>query len=67
MGVVETRRGQGTFMTEQSEMKRQLRVEIQREMIETFIQNMRGIGVEDGEIAEAVEQFLSGKGTAGND
>lgn len=67
MGVVETRRGQGTFMTEQSEMKRQLRIEIQREMIETFIQNMRGIGVEDGEIAEAVEQFLSGKGTAGND
>ncbi|HEY9576826.1 MAG TPA: GntR family transcriptional regulator [Pseudobacillus sp.] len=67
MGVVETKRGQGTFMTEQIDMKRQLRTEIQREMIETFIQNMRGIGVEDGEITEAIEQFLMGKETAGND
>ena len=67
MGVVETKRGQGTFMTEQIEMKRQLRTEIQREMIEMFIQNMRGIGVEDKEITEAVEQVLMGKGTAEND
>ncbi|KMY54857.1 transcriptional regulator [Bacillus sp. FJAT-27231] len=67
MGVVETKRGQGTFMTEQIEMKRQLRTEIQREMIEMFIQNMRGIGVEDREITEAVEQALMGKGTAEND
>jgi len=67
MGVVETKRGQGTFMTEQIEMKRQLRTEIQREMIEMFIQNMRGIGVEDREITEAVEQVLMGKGTAEND
>ena len=67
MGVVETKRGQGTFMTEQIDMKRQLRTEIQREMIETFIQNMRGIGVKDGEITEAIEQFLMGKETAGND
>ncbi|OCA92451.1 GntR family transcriptional regulator [Pseudobacillus wudalianchiensis] len=67
MGVVETKRGQGTFMTEQIEMKRQLRTEIQREMIEMFIQNMRGIGVEDREITEAVEQALMGKGRAEND
>ncbi|MFK2824476.1 GntR family transcriptional regulator [Bacillus sp. B190/17] len=62
MGVVETKRGQGTFMTEQTDMKRQLRIEIQKEMIETFIQNMRGIGAEDKEITEAIEQFLSKKG-----
>ncbi|KIL75423.1 GntR family transcriptional regulator [Bacillus badius] len=67
MDVVETRRGQGTFMTEQIDRKKQLRIEIQREMIETFIQNMRGIGVEDKEITEAVEQFLAGKEPSEND
>ncbi|WP_338750340.1 GntR family transcriptional regulator [Bacillus sp. FJAT-52991] len=66
MGVVESKRGQGTFMTEQTEMKRKLRVNIQQEMIQQFIQNMRGIGVKDSEITEAIDQFLSGEGE-GND
>ncbi|WP_100402252.1 GntR family transcriptional regulator [Bacillus sp. FJAT-42315] len=61
MGVVETKRGQGTFMTEQAEMKRKLRVNIQQEMIYQFIQNMRDIGVKDSEITEAIDQFLSGE------
>ncbi|MBM7649005.1 GntR family transcriptional regulator [Bacillus ectoiniformans] len=63
MGVVETKRGQGTFMTEQADMKRKLRREIQREMIELFISNMRGIGANDDEIKEAVEQCLKGRGS----
>ncbi|KAB7708670.1 GntR family transcriptional regulator [Bacillus aerolatus] len=67
MGVVESKRGQGTFMTEQIDMKKKLRADIQKEMIETFIQNMRGIGVEDGEISQAVEQFLTEKEKTGDD
>lgn len=58
MGVVESRRGQGTFMTEQIEMRNQLRADIQRDIVAAFIENMRGIGLEDREIAHAVEQFL---------
>ncbi|KKB36360.1 GntR family transcriptional regulator [Bacillus thermotolerans] len=58
MGVVESRRGQGTFMTEQIEMRNQLRADIQRDIVAAFIENMRGIGLEDREIAYAVEQFL---------
>ncbi|WP_100331675.1 GntR family transcriptional regulator [Bacillus xiapuensis] len=59
MGVIETKRGQGTFMTEKAEVKRRLRVSIQQEMIHQFIQNMRGIGVKDDEIIKVVEQFLN--------
>lgn len=58
LGVVETKRGQGTFMTEQSEMKRKLRVDIQKEMIEVFIKNMRSIGLDDHEIYDSINLFL---------
>ncbi|OLN23449.1 GntR family transcriptional regulator [Domibacillus antri] len=66
LGVVETKRGQGTFMTEENDMKRKLRMDIQREMIAAFIENMRSIGFEDREIHESVNQFLNG-GENGHD
>ncbi|WP_046173919.1 GntR family transcriptional regulator [Domibacillus indicus] len=58
LGVVETKRGQGTFMTEQNEMKLKLRHDIQKEMIEAFIESMRSIGLNDHEIYESVNQSL---------
>lgn len=58
LGVVEMKRGQGTFMTEQSEMKRKLRADIQKEMIEVFIGNMRSLGLDDHEIYDSINQFL---------
>jgi GntR family transcriptional regulator len=61
LGVVETKRGQGTFMTEQNEMKQLLRADIQKEMIEVFIENMRSIGLDDNEIHDSVHQFLKGR------
>lgn len=66
LGVVETKRGQGTFMTEEIDMKRKLRSDIQREIIALFIENMRSIGLEDREIHESVQSFLNG-GESGHD
>ncbi|OMP67583.1 GntR family transcriptional regulator [Domibacillus epiphyticus] len=66
LGVVETKRGQGTFMTEENDMKRKLRLDIQQEMIAAFIENMRSIGLEDREIHESVNRFLK-EGESGHD
>jgi GntR family transcriptional regulator len=62
LGVVETKRGQGTFMTEKNEMKQKLRTDIQREMIQVFVNNMRQIGLSDEEIHDSVHECLKGGG-----
>ncbi|WP_307256586.1 GntR family transcriptional regulator [Oikeobacillus pervagus] len=58
MGIVESRRGQGTFLTEDSEMKLIIRKQLQKEMIESFVRNMREVGVNSDEMIEELTVFL---------
>jgi GntR family transcriptional regulator len=44
MGVVETRRGQGTFVTENVEVIEQLREQLKRDIVADFIRNMTELG-----------------------
>ncbi|MGM0836623.1 MAG: GntR family transcriptional regulator [Bacillota bacterium] len=59
MEIVETRRGQGTFVTEDSGMVVQLRKSMEASVVESFVQSMREIGVTETEIIHSVEEFLA--------
>jgi GntR family transcriptional regulator len=58
MGVVETRRGQGTYVTEDQGLLNRLREDLKQEQITTFIQEMLEAGFTDEEIMRGVELAL---------
>ncbi|CAG9620595.1 GntR family transcriptional regulator [Sutcliffiella rhizosphaerae] len=58
MGIVETKRGQGTFITENKGMIRQLKEELENKVVEGFVQNMKDIGANEKEIVESVVKYL---------
>ncbi|MFE7061243.1 GntR family transcriptional regulator [Sutcliffiella sp. NPDC057660] len=59
MEVVETKRGQGTFVTENLGMVVELKKSMQASVVENFVKSMREIGVVETEIINSVEEFLS--------
>ncbi|MGD6833647.1 GntR family transcriptional regulator [Sutcliffiella halmapala] len=59
MEVVETKRGQGTFVTENIGMVVQLKRSMQANVVENFVKSMREIGVMESDIINSVEEFLS--------
>ncbi len=63
-GIVETRRGQGTFVKNDPALIASLRTRIQTEVIETFVENMKEIGLSREEMLTAVQQFLKKQGDA---
>ncbi|WP_010193246.1 GntR family transcriptional regulator [Bacillus sp. m3-13] len=58
MEIVETKRGQGTFVTENEEMLLHLKKAMETKVVESFVQSMREIGASEREIVESVERFL---------
>ena len=65
MGIVETRRGQGTFVVENEEIFIQLREELKKEQILTFIDEMEEMGYSANEMVQGLKEFLEqrqGKG-----
>jgi len=57
-GILETRRGQGTFVTEQEERLRQLRGSLIEAQIVTFVRAMREMGYSPDEIVSGLQQHL---------
>lgn len=57
--VVETRRGQGTFVTNDNHRLRQLRIELMQEEIQQFVRDMQEMGFSSPEIVQGVEQYLN--------
>lgn len=55
-GVCFTKRGMGTFVTEDEEMVRRMRTEMAEEQVERFLEGMRRIGISD---EEAVQMILN--------
>ncbi|WP_123042503.1 GntR family transcriptional regulator [Cohnella candidum] len=65
-GILETRRGQGTFVTERQDRLVQQRDKLKHEQIEQFVQVMQELGYSAAEILSGLEQYLNdmGKGDA---
>lgn len=57
-GVVESRRGQGSFVTENEYSLKQLRTDISEQYVTNFIQYMQNNGFSDAEILAQVEVTL---------
>ncbi|MEG6523771.1 GntR family transcriptional regulator [Desulfotomaculum sp. 1211_IL3151] len=58
LGVAETRRGLGTFITEREERLRQLRDELMTEQINGFVDDMKEMGFTAPEIIDGVRKNL---------
>jgi GntR family transcriptional regulator len=57
MGIVETRRGQGTFVTENEEVIKRLREQLKQEIMSDFVRNMKEIGFTIDEIIASLKDF----------
>ncbi len=63
MDVTVTKRGQGTFVTENSEVLEEIRNKLKSEHIEAFIDDMEAIGFTEKEIIDGLsEEFSKRKG-----
>ncbi|KPL60764.1 GntR family transcriptional regulator [Rossellomorea vietnamensis] len=62
MDIVETRRGQGTFVTEKEEVLTELNEKVQREVIESFIRSMKELGLTKNQMIQGVEKYLDRRG-----
>ncbi len=58
MGVVEVRRGQGTFITNKKERLDRLREEMRHEKIADFVRAMEAMGFSPEEILLGLEEYL---------
>ncbi|GLI84785.1 putative HTH-type transcriptional regulator YhcF [Rossellomorea marisflavi] len=61
MTIVETKRGQGTFVTEKDEVLSVLNQRVQHEVIEIFIKNMKELGLSKEEMIESIKRYYSGE------
>lgn len=58
MGIVETRRGQGTFVLSNELMQNELSTKMQAEVIDTFIRKMQELGVAKNELIHLLKTHL---------
>ncbi|KLV22363.1 GntR family transcriptional regulator [Niallia circulans] len=61
MKIVETRRGQGTFITESEDIIEELRTKLQHDLLEQFIRNMQELGIKKEEMVQLLEIYLQEK------
>ncbi|MBS4220383.1 GntR family transcriptional regulator [Bacillus sp. FJAT-49711] len=59
MGIVETRRGQGTFVIERESIVEELQQTMQKEIILQFVKSMEELGLSKKEMISGLEAFLS--------
>lgn len=58
MGIIETRRGQGTFVVENRKIPGAIRQDLAEEYCISFIKNMQELGLEPKEIMKLMHSFL---------
>ncbi|KAA6453564.1 GntR family transcriptional regulator [Bacillus swezeyi] len=58
MGIVETRRGQGTFVVEKSEVIDDLKREMQAEVIGQFVLSMEELGLSKQDMLSELDRYL---------
>jgi len=60
LSLVETLRGQGTFIRQQDSIVEETKVEMVNQLLEDFISAMRSLGYGEDAIVELVKAYLSG-------
>lgn len=60
MGVVESKRGQGTFVVEKQELVFDLKRSMQQDIIGQFVNNMKDLGFTKKEMIVSLQEFLDG-------
>ncbi len=60
--IVESKRGQGTFVTDDEQVLQAIREQMKKEEISHFVQGMREMGYSDDEIQAGIESYLAEKG-----
>lgn len=58
MGVVETRRGQGTFLVENDQIVLGLKEQMKAEATEEYVNQLKELGLTDEEMLEGLEAYL---------
>ncbi|MBS4198270.1 GntR family transcriptional regulator [Bacillus sp. FJAT-49732] len=66
MGVVETKRGQGTFVLERDSIVEELLLTMQKEIITQFVKSMEELGFSKEEMIHGLQSFLSEGDTNGD-
>lgn len=67
MGIVETKRGQGTFVTEDEHVLTDIREKLKREQILDFIHDMEEMGYTAKEMVTGLCEYLQLKGDRGEE
>lgn len=60
MSVVETRRGQGTFVLENHTLLNEIKRSMQEEIIENYVEQMLEIGASKGDMIQQLQCYLKG-------
>ncbi|MBL6010586.1 GntR family transcriptional regulator [Bacillus halotolerans] len=60
LGIVETRRGQGTFIAEKAELVDELKERLTREVFESFIHQMAELGLTKEEMLAGIKKYTEG-------
>ena len=58
MGIVETKRGQGTFIVDKEEIRSQLRTNIKKEIVGEFVFRMKELGFTKEEMIECIQSYI---------
>ncbi|MBP2258999.1 GntR family transcriptional regulator [Virgibacillus alimentarius] len=58
MGIVETKRGQGTFVTDNEEVLDDLKGKLQNDIIHVFVKSMEELGMTEEEMIHGLKCFL---------
>ena len=66
MGVVETKRGQGTFVINRNEIVTELKQQLQNEMISSFVTSMQELGLSKQEMIKGLEVYFQEGDNDGN-
>ncbi|WNS74411.1 GntR family transcriptional regulator [Bacillus sp. DTU_2020_1000418_1_SI_GHA_SEK_038] len=61
MEIVETKRGQGTFVTENTNQIKDLKAKLQMDIIEAFFNNMKELGFSEEEMVSGLQFYIKGK------
>ncbi|UQZ45332.1 GntR family transcriptional regulator [Bacillus sp. PK3-037] len=60
LGIVETRRGQGTFIAEKAEIVDELKERLTREVFESFIHQMAELGLTKEDMLAGIKKYTEG-------
>lgn len=57
LGIVETKRGQGTFIAERPDLKAELKDRLTKDVFKRFIQEMSELGLSAQEMLDGIKQY----------